>query len=172
MTEPAEELAFLGQALLKPDAGLLTALAADYGLHALGEQLKAVSGSELEMEYNRLFLNPRGTPCPPWESVYGDNPRLLGQPHLSALDWYRRFKVEPAANNEPADHAGLLILFYAQLLREGLFEEAERFRVEHLAWLERFCGCLKLHASLDFYRLVGERTNALTKATFSDSSQR
>ncbi|MBI4891511.1 MAG: molecular chaperone TorD family protein [Acidobacteria bacterium] len=106
---------------------------------------------DAEREYYRLFLSPEGAPCPPWQSVYleaeGEKPRLMGPPHHSALDWYRRYGFEPAAENEPADHLGLLLLFYAHLLAA---EEPESvlasFEDQHLAWAPRFIEKLHAHA--------------------------
>lgn len=133
MIEDPQDLARLyaelGQALLKPPAGDLGA----------------------EREYTRLFLNPEGAPCPPWQSVYmapeGEKPRLMGLAHHSALEWYRRHGFEPAIENEPADHIGLLLLFYAHLLAAGESEETlGRFEEQHLAWAPRFTAKLREHA--------------------------
>lgn len=109
--------------------------------------------AELEKEYVRLFLSPCGAPCPPWQSVYepneGEVPNILGAAHHSALAWYRRYGAEPQSENEPADHAGLLLLFYAQLLAAGEPEETlALFRAQHLAWLPAF-----------FTQVAGETTD-------------
>ncbi len=66
-------------------------------------------------------------------------PNILGAAHHSALDWYRRYGVEPQAGSEPADHAGLLLLFYAQMLSAGESEEVlALYRLQHLTWLPAF----------------------------------
>lgn len=106
---------------------------------------------EAELEYTRLFLNPQGAPCPPWQSVYmaeeGEKPRLMGRSHHSALEWYRSHGFQPAIENEPADHLGLLLLFYAHLLAAGESDETlAKFEQQHLAWAARFTGKLKEHA--------------------------
>ena len=133
MIEDTQDLARLyaelGQALLKPPAGDLDA----------------------DKEYTRLFLNPQGAPCPPWQSVYtapeGEKPRLMGLSHHAALEWYRRYGFQPAAENEPADHLGLLLLFYAHLLAQGESGETlAKFEDEHLYWAPRFVAKLKEHA--------------------------
>ncbi len=132
MSEMRERLAQLyaelGQALLKPPE----------------EQDAAI-------EYYRLFFNPPGSPCPLWQSVYeheeGKSPQLFGDAHHSALAWYRRYGFEPSSKNEPADHLGLLLLFYAKLLAGGEPAEVlERFENEHLRWAERFVARLKENA--------------------------
>lgn len=130
----------LGRALLEPPAGDL----------------------EAEVEFYRLFFHPSGAPCPPWQSVYeaveGESPRLMGQAHRSALAWYRRYGYEPALSNEPADHLGLLLLFYAQLLAAGedgaVLDEFER---EHLAWAPRFAACLEAQARHPRYQALARQ---------------
>ena len=102
-------------------------------------------------EYYRLFLSPEGAPCPPWQSIYmseeGQQPRLMGSAHHSALEWYRRFGFEPALDNEPADHLGLLLLFYAHLLAADAPEpELAAYEAQHLAWVPRFLAKLEQHA--------------------------
>lgn len=133
MIEDPQDLARLyaelGQALLTPPAG-------------------DVDG---EREHTRLFLSPQRAPCPPWQSVYtapeGEQPRLMGLTHHSALEWYRRFGFEPTLENEPADHLGLLLLFYAHLLAGGVDEATlSRFEEQHLAWAPAFAAKLSEHA--------------------------
>jgi TorA maturation chaperone TorD len=104
-----------------------------------------------EREYYRLFLSPEGAPCPPWQSIYmtaeGEQSRLMGSAHHSALQWYRRYGFEPALDNEPADHIGLLLLFYARLLSTDAPEpELAAFEAQHLAWVPRFIAKLEQHA--------------------------
>ncbi len=104
-----------------------------------------------EREYYRLFLSPEGAPCPPWQSVFmaaeGETPRLMGPAHHSALAWYRRYGFEPALETEPADHLGLLLLFYAHLLAaEAPEAEQALFEVQHLAWAPRFIERLERNA--------------------------
>lgn len=149
MIEDPQDLARLyeelGQSLLKPPAG----------------------EPDAEREYTRLFLSPQGAPCPPWQSVYtapeGEKPRLMGLSHHSALEWYRRFGFEPATENEPADHLGLLLLFYAHLLAADAKEtDLERFEREHLGWVPAFAARLKEHARHPrFIELAGQLTEHL-----------
>lgn len=129
----------------------------------LAERLSAVGqfllrpSAELEKEYVRLFLSPNGAPCPPWQSVYepneGDTPTLCGKPHHSALEWYRRYGAEPQSETEPADHAGLLLLFYAQLVAAGEPEEVlALFRAQHLAWIPAFLTQVGAETTVDVFR--------------------
>lgn len=119
----------LGQALLGPPAGDL----------------------EAEKEFVRLFLSPQGALAPPWQSIYqenvGEEPRLMGPAHHAALAWYRKHGFEPAAGNEPADHLGLLLLFYAHLIAGDAGETTlALFEREHLAWAGLFIDRLRCHA--------------------------
>ncbi|MEZ5402338.1 MAG: molecular chaperone TorD family protein [Bryobacteraceae bacterium] len=112
-----------------------------------------------ESEYVRLFLSPAGAPCPPWQSVYGPAHQLLGPEHHSALDWYRRYGVEPAAATEPADHAGLLLLFYAQLLENEVpAGERDRFRRQHLAWIPEWCGSVARETADPLFQTLARST--------------
>jgi TorA maturation chaperone TorD len=143
MIEDSQDLARLyselGQALLHPPAG-------DPGA---------------AVEYTRLFLSPQGAPCPPWQSIYlaeeGEKPRLMGRSHHSALAWYRRYGFEPVLDNEPADHLGLLLVFYAHLLGSGESDETlSKFEAEHLAWASRFIAKLREHARHPAYVQLAE----------------
>ena len=143
MTQSSHDLARiysdLGQALLQPPPGDV----------------------EVEKEFVRLFLSPQGALVPPWQSIYqqnqGEQPRLMGPSHHAALAWYRRHGFEPAADNEPADHVGLLPVFYAYLLAQdtdattlGLFER------EHLLWTRQFIDRLHSHARHPFFAQLAE----------------
>ena len=143
MTDDSQNLAQLyaelGQSLLKPPAG----------------------DAEAQLEFYRLLLNPQGAPCPPWQSIYmepeGDHPRLMGPSHHSALSWYRRYGFEPAIENEPADHLGLLLLFYAELLMtETEAATLDEFERQHLAWASRFVEKLKENTRHPRYQQLAE----------------
>ncbi len=111
-------------------------------------------------EYVRLFLSPQGALCPPWQSVWlGDAgvPRLLGPPHHMALGWFREFGFEPAIESEPADHAGLLLLFYAWLLDGGADSETlARFEADHLKWMGPFAESLNRHCQTERFRELAQ----------------
>lgn len=124
-----------------------------------------VADDEHAREYVRLFLNPEGAPCPPWQSVHCGEHALLGPAHHSALAWYRRWGVEPAAETEPADHIGLLLLFYAGLIDSGAPEgELRAFRNEHLAWMGSYCDAVRTETRDPYFRDLAERVRRLTEA--------
>jgi len=163
-SEPAAWFAFLGQALLAPEAARLAELVGELE-RAVGkrpgdplpaafrEALEATDPLELEREYVRLFLDPAGAPCPPWQSVYGEEPRLMGPAHERALEWFRSEGIEPAKENEPADHAGLLLIFFSRLLASGApTERLAAFWRDHLKWLIAFCERIESETIHPFYR--------------------
>ncbi|MCS7026551.1 MAG: molecular chaperone TorD family protein [Bryobacteraceae bacterium] len=124
------------------------------------QALASLETEELEKEHVRLFLAPQGAPLPPWQSAQGPGARLMGESHHSALGWFRRYGIEPARPNEPADHVGLLLSFYGHLLTIQA-EDAEEFRAQHLSWVPAFCQELKRHTSLPFYRWLAGLTISL-----------
>ena len=120
----------------------------------------AATDPEAAREYVRLFLNPQGAPCPPWQSVWEEDPgarRLLGPAHHGALGWYREFGFAPNLDSEPADHIGLLLFFYAMLLdREAPPAQVTAFEKQHLAWVPRFAAALQQQARTDVMREAAE----------------
>lgn len=160
MSGDAAMFSFLGNAFLTPDAGRL----AD-PMCAAGDSefATAMTSAPLETEFYRLFLNPAGTPCPPWQSAHGPERHLMGETHLGALAWYRRFGVEPVTRNDPADHIGLLLMFYARLLEADATEgDRTSFAAGHLAWIPAFCDGMEKEARHPFYRLLAARTREWT----------
>src|SRR5574340_1235139 len=128
---------------------------------AAGQLEAALAGGPeaIEKAYVRLFLDPAGAPCPPWQSAHASDPQLMGPAHLSALEWFRDSGVEPKAANEPADHVGLLLAFAAGLAGSGASEETfNRFYREHLACIPGFCDCVARHAPGEFYALLAAAT--------------
>jgi putative dimethyl sulfoxide reductase chaperone len=171
MSELAARMAFAGNAFLTPEPARLLELAQDAGLDPRIEESLVAGSSELEREYNRLFLNPLGTPCPPWQSAQGEAPQLMGQAHLDALEWFRRYGVEPSALNEPADHAGLLLLFGARLLASDVpLEECRAFAHAHLSWLVAFSERIDAEARLPFYSLLAAHTREAVVELTHDNS--
>jgi TorA maturation chaperone TorD len=148
-------IALAGQALLHSDVTRIRVPDEDPPREFAGlsdEILLAQGAPEAAgVEYVRLFLSPIGAACPPWQSVYGPEGHLMASEHHSALKWYRRFAVEPQSDSEPADHAGLLLLFYARLLGEAGDEDLREFREEHLVWLPKFLGPLAQEARHPLY---------------------
>jgi TorA maturation chaperone TorD len=164
-TRVAQWLNLLGQVLLKPDPRKV-AIPDDAPPESMGLLVDEVrhaceNPQAAEIEYRRLFTRASGAPCPPWQSVWsaeeGETPRLMGTPHQRALDWFQEYGFESAAENEPADHLGLLLLFYARLLASG--EESARlasFRNDHLLWSPRLLKKISAEARHPLYRVLAD----------------
>ena len=165
--------ALAGNALLSPGGAdlaarvralreqLWVAAAMREELRLLADDL-AADESEWRREHVRLFLDPAGAPCPPWQSLYSDDPRLMGDSHASALDWYRRESVQPCLENEPADHAGLLLMFLSHLLDVGApLESVRGFYRDHLQWLEDYLPRLERTTRLPLFARVARVTATL-----------
>lgn len=149
---PILRLTLAGQALLQSDPRGIDVPDGAEGALADEIRLAQAAPEAAELEYNRLFLNPLGAVCHFWQSVYADEPRLFGPAHHSALEWFRRYGAEPQNAQEPADHLGLLLLFYARLIEED--EPAETtgaFAREHIAWALQFAGKLQQEARHPLY---------------------
>ena len=170
MSDPqslARQAALLGQAFLISDPRRLDPPAEPFGdplFDALRDEIHLAQGAPeaAEVEYTRLFLSPGGAVCLPWQSANDSEGRLMGPAHHSALAWYRRYGAEPAASNEPADHLGLLLLFYAQLLASEEDEAVlRRFREQHLDWAADLLETMKKEARHPLYLALARATRAL-----------
>ena len=59
----------------------------------------------------------------------------------------------PNLESEPADHIGLLLLFYAMLLdRAAPPAQVAAFEKQHLGWIPRFAEALQWHAQTETMR--------------------
>lgn len=158
-------LTLAGQVLLQSDPALI-AVPSDAGI-ALSDEIRLAQTvpDAAVLEYSRLFLNPTGVECHLWQSVYADEPRLFGPAHHSALEWFRRYGAEPQMSNEPADHLGLLLLFYARLIEEG--EPADvtvAYFNEHIAWATEFTSKLQQQARHPLYLALAREIQSILAA--------
>lgn len=153
-----EKLLFAGQALLYPDTERLREMLAHL---PDGERYRALipRPEELLREHTRLFFAPEGAPCAPWQSIYGEEPTIMGASHHSALAWYRSAGMEPVLTNEPADHIGMLLAFYAKLAAEEAGAATlARFREEHLEWAPQYLERLERQTRLPLLRTLARET--------------
>ena len=125
---------------------------------------------KLMVEYTRLFVTayPK-VPCPPYESVYESEDRLLMRNStLNVLDFYRKFGLSLADTfKEPPDHIATELEFMHFLT----FKEAEAWRdddkpkalqflraeadftINHLSpWVPVLQKCVENHSEISFYR--------------------
>lgn len=164
--ELASWFAFAGTAFIAPDIEKLRQM-----FHALPrrsvewdalDQALGYDPDGLEREFVRLFLNPMGAPCPPWQSAQSAEPALMGESHDSALAWFRRSGFEPHSANEPADHAGLLLVFYGHLVASGASpERLALFRSQHLDWIRPFSYTVQAEARHPFFMLLADLVRRL-----------
>ncbi|MBI4240320.1 MAG: molecular chaperone TorD family protein [Candidatus Rokubacteria bacterium] len=148
-----------------------------YELLALGfslpspELAKAVSG--LISEYHRLFVGPGELPAPPYESVYREGWRVMGETTLDVQSAYEEagYALDPSFKELP-DHVAAELAFMGLLTEEeakawkagdasvalSWLERERAFLDDHLTrWLPAFCDRLLASTEVRFYRkLAGE----------------
>jgi TorA maturation chaperone TorD len=138
------------------------------------EELAACSGSMTEEfldEYERLFVGPGRTPCPPYESLWlGARPRLeqgrlMGAASVAVADLYRALGLDVAAGaHELPDHVAIELEALAVALRaegSGAEEACEALLHEHLvAWLPAFCAAVERETRQPFYAVLARVTTA------------
>ncbi len=175
MTSPTSHYQLLSLSLLYPEAALLPQLeAAAAGVEppwaaALVAAFKAATLDDLQMEHTRLFVNNMpAVPCPPYEAAYVDG-QLMSATTGAVAAFYAEWGL--AQSLETADFLPVELQFVAYLAElaqqqptaQVLIEQARRqFEREHLRpWLPRFAADVQAHASLEFYRLVGQQLATL-----------
>jgi TorA maturation chaperone TorD len=165
--------AFVGKAFLSHDPPVLLRMIRELRAHvppdagfepALQEMERALSQdpAELEREFVRLFFDPAGASCPPFQSA-NTSGQLMGAAHRSALAWFRAAGMEPKAAAEPADHIGLLLAFYARILEFETPDVLDAFRQEHLTWIPPYCEGIIVETRHPFYRFLAETTRTLLR---------
>lgn len=158
-----------------PSAG---AIADDLGagheeLRALEAAAQTAQRLQLEDEYERLFVGPGQTPCPPYESLWrADQPRpdqgrLAGVVGAAVADLYREAGLAvAAAAHELPEHVA--VEWEAAAWALGRDDELSReiassLLQEHLRlWLPSFCAAVRRESTQPFYSLLPELTLAWT----------
>lgn len=140
-------------------------------------------------EHHRLFIGPGQLPAPPYESVYREGRRVMGETTLEVGRQYEEagYTLHPSFKELP-DHVVAELAFMALLVEEeaGAWEVEDasaalarlqrqgRFLRDHLLrWLPAFCERLLASTENPFYRrlvatlgefvvLDAERVTALT----------
>lgn len=121
-------------------------------------------------EYHRLFVGPGNVAVPPYESVYREGGRIIGQTTLDVQKRYGQagFVLDPALNDLP-DHAAAELAFMAVLAEEEAkaweagddraalvwLQREAAFLGDHLGrWLPAFCDRLLRSTEDPFYRAL------------------
>lgn len=61
--------------------------------------------TEVEYDFNRLFVGPAAVPAPPYASAYLEEPTLMGSPALKVREAYRTLGLQvPDQGSTPDDH--------------------------------------------------------------------
>lgn len=155
-------LTLAGQALLQSDPNRIAVPSGADGPLAGQIRLAQAAPDAVTQEYTRLFLNPAGVECHLWQSVHAAEPRLFGPAHHSALEWFRRFGAEPQQSTEPADHLGLLLLFYARLIEEGVPGDVTgAYFNDHIAWAAEFTSKLRQQARHPLYLALAREIQSI-----------
>ncbi|WP_169727020.1 TorD/DmsD family molecular chaperone [Desulfovibrio cuneatus] len=122
------------EALCASEADKATLRAFAQMLHTAGtneEEYKTATA-----EYAGVFQNPTA-PVPLWESFWVSSEHLyFTQETHEVLQWYRTFGLELVAQNEPADHIGLEMLFVAILLQGAAKGSPQHGEAMVLFWQE------------------------------------
>lgn len=120
-------------------------------------------------EYTRLFIGPYKLPCPPLESVYTSQKRLMMQEaHDQVRDFYLKAGFEVASDDVMLDHIGVELNFIAVLLGKSSEVEASenqysslarQFAAEHLIpWVPQFAKDMEQSSELPLYKSLAQIT--------------
>jgi TorA maturation chaperone TorD len=151
--------------------GLAAALGVDRGL--IDGVLQAEShdpGSRAE-EYERLFVGPGRTPCPPYGAYWWpgrpwqESGSVSGQSTSAVADLYAEMELRLRAEwREPPDYIAFEWEALAWALELGL-PSARVLLDEHLrAWLPPFCAAVQEHAAHPFYGALAALTPVWAEA--------
>jgi TorA maturation chaperone TorD len=165
---------------------LASRLAADLGLDPdrVGDLLAARRGStvdDLLDEFERLFVGPGRTPCPPYESLWQEGlarpeqGRLMGAASTAVADLYRELGLDVAGSaHELPDHVAIEL--EALAVAAGR-DDPEAARVadallgEHLrTWLPGFCSAVEAESGVPFYVRLAALTRTWVEALAADRS--
>jgi putative dimethyl sulfoxide reductase chaperone len=140
-------------------------------IEELGDSVAGATPEVLLDEYERLFVGPGRTPCPPYESLWLEGGprleqgRLMGAASTAVADLYKTLGLDvAAAAHELPDHVAIELEGLAVALRtEGAAAEtaARALLHEHLAgWLPAFCAAVEREAQQPFYVTLARVTTA------------
>lgn len=122
---------------------------------------------ELLDEYERLFVGPGRTPCPPYESYWRDDVpidiwhSLMGPCTADLRDLYRTLDIDvPPGSAELPDHVAVEFeaLAFALTHNEGAAVADELLRDHLSGWLPRLCKAVAANAAHPYYQALAART--------------
>lgn len=133
-------------------------------------KLPVLDPTALSPEHYRLFVGPGPLPAPPYESVYREGWRVMGETTLDVRRQYAEagYVLDPSLKELP-DRASAELAFMALLSEEeakawededvstalGWLERERTFLNDHLTqWIPAFCDRLLASTHAAFYRSV------------------
>ena len=164
------------------DDGWLLAfrLAEDLGLEpgAVGDLAAArhaATPDDLLDEYERLFVGPGLTPCPPYESLWQERVtgpergRLMGAASAAVVDLYHELGLDVAgAAHELPDHIAVeleALACAAERDDPAAARVADALLGEHLStWVPAFCRAVEAESESPFYAALAHITGAWIEA--------
>ena len=162
-------------------AEVAEALGLDAGpVEELAGQARDSSAGELLDEYERLFVGPGRTPCPPYESLWLEGRprleqgRLMGAASVAVADLYRALGLDvAAAAHELPDHLAIELEALAVALdADGAAAEGARTALlhEHLAgWVPALCAAVEREAGQPFYAVLARITTTWVERLARDA---
>jgi TorA maturation chaperone TorD len=164
---------------------LASRLAAGLGLDPdrVGDLAAARAGAavdDLLDEYERLFVGPGRTPCPPYESLWqetaahSERGRLMGAASTAVADLYRELGLDVAgAAHELPDHVAVELEALAVAAGSddpAALRVADALLGEHLStWLPGFCTAVEEHSRNPFYTELARLTRGWVGALACES---
>ena len=137
----------------------------------LAQQIsEGLVSTELEWEYQCLFVGPNQLVAPPWGSVYLDHESVVfGESLIHLRDFLQQHQVEFTANqNEPEDHFGLMLML-AAYFAENRPELLSEFLSKHLfTWSDRYLELLISTEDSAFYQGIAKLTQLTLEQWKSD----
>lgn len=160
----ASGYAVLARCWRQPDETLVEAVT-EGALSAVVPDIEPVTVEELRLEHTRLFVGPKGPPCPPYESVYRDGEEdapgnVLGPSTGAVVKWYQTYDLglDPDWPDLP-DHVATELEFAAQLAADGQDDALEQFLEEHpRQWMRSFLEGVRVETREPFYAELADAT--------------
>ena len=145
------------------------------GLDDLSGALDAIDNAsdrileDLLWDYTRMFIGPYKLPCPPWESVYRSQAKLMMQ---DAADDVRRiyaaFGLSVEETGVMPDHIGIELNFLALVYeragerngkRSDYIRIGDTFLNDHLIkWVPQFTADMEMAAEAPLYKALAQTT--------------
>ena len=89
----------------------------------------------------------------------------MGPAHHQTMRWFRQFGLEPALSSEPADHIGLQLVFFSELLNSSETDETVRqFFDGQLEWGQVLADKLIEKALHPLYLSLGRELKGLSSS--------